>query len=113
MRAGINSTEYVVSVYCSLIRSILEYASPVWHAGLTKTQSDRIEGIQKRCLKIVFPDLSYDEVLFVSGLEKLSVRREKHARDLFNDIKQPGNVLNYLLTPYKIDGEKKGILRES
>ncbi len=112
MKAGVNSSD-AVSVYCSLIRTVLEYASPVWHAGLTKTQSDRIEGIQKRCLKIVFPDLSYNEALFVSGLGKLSVRREKQARDLFIDIKQPGNVLNYLLTPYKIDCEKKGILRES
>ena len=51
MRAGINSSD-VVSVYCSLIRTILEYASPVWHAGLTKTQSDRIEGVQKRCLQL-------------------------------------------------------------
>ena len=64
MRAGINSSD-VVSVYCSLIRTILEYASPVWHAGLTKTQSDRIEGVQKRCLKIVFPDLSYEEAFCV------------------------------------------------
>ena len=110
MRAGINSSD-VVSVYCSLIRTILEYASPVWHAGLTKTQSDRIEGVQKRCLKIVFPDLSYEEALFVSGIEKLSDRRDKHARDLFNDIKKPGNVLNYLLTPYEIHGDKKDKLR--
>ena len=92
---------------CSLIRTILEYASPVWHAGLTKTQSDRIEGVQKRCLKIVFPDLSSEEALFVSGIEKLSDRRDKHTRDLFNDIKKPGNVLNYLLTPYEIHGDKK------
>ena len=110
MRAGINSQD-VVSVYCSLIRTILEYASPVWHAGLTKTQSDRIEGVQKRCLKIVFPDLSYDEALFVSGIEKLSDRRHKHSHDLFNDIKQPGNVLNYLLTPHEIHSDKKDKLR--
>ena len=112
MRAGINSSD-VVSVYCSLIRTILEYASPVWHAGLTKSQSDRIEGAQKRCLKIIFPDLSYNDALFVSGLDKLSVRRDKLARDLFNDIKKPGNILNYLLTPYKIDGDKKDKLRQS
>ena len=43
----------------------------------------------------------------MSGIEKLSDRRDKHARDLFNDIKKPGNVLNYLLTPYEIHGDKK------
>jgi len=26
----------IVCVYCSIIRSILEYACPVWHPGLTK-----------------------------------------------------------------------------
>ena len=53
------------------------------------------------------------ELLVVSGFDKLSVMRDKLARDLFNDIKKPGNILNYLLTPYKIDGDKKDKLRQS
>ncbi len=38
-------------------------------------------------------------------------RRDKHTRDLFKDIKQPSNVLNYLLTPHEIHGDKKAKLR--
>ena len=63
----------VIAVYCSLIRSILEYACPVWHCGLTKGQSDEIEGVQRRCLKILFPDLSYKDALQITGLELLSI----------------------------------------
>ena len=37
----------------TVIRSILEYACPVWHNSLTIEQSDQIESIQKRALKIM------------------------------------------------------------
>ncbi len=67
--------------------------------GLNKTQSKSIECIQKRCLRVIFPDLNYKEALFVSGLLKLSERREICARELFNQIKRPDHPLNYLLAP--------------
>ena len=47
VKSGLKSSD-VVSVYCSVIRSVLEYASPVWHPGLTTAQSKLIEGVQKR-----------------------------------------------------------------
>jgi len=37
----------------SVIRPVLEYACPVWHNSLTTEQSDRIETIQKRTLKVI------------------------------------------------------------
>jgi len=45
----------ILCVYCTVIRSILEYACPVWHPGLTKklskdTEKDT-EQIQKCCFK--------------------------------------------------------------
>ena len=40
-------------VYCKEIRSILEMAVPVWHAGLTKQQSKEIENVQKAAMKII------------------------------------------------------------
>ena len=46
----------LILVYCSIIRSVLEYASPAW-AGLMQYLSDQIESIQKRALKIIFPSL--------------------------------------------------------
>ena len=38
-------------VYCKEVRSILEYAVPVWHSGLTLKQSANIEAVQKLCFR--------------------------------------------------------------
>ena len=35
VRAGLLTSD-ILCVYCSIIRSVLEYACPVWHPGLTK-----------------------------------------------------------------------------
>jgi hypothetical protein len=87
----------IILIYCSIIRSLLEYACPVWHSGLTTTLSDDIERVQKRCMRIIYPDLSYTDALSVSGLETLSERREKITRELFVSIQQPTHVLHSLL----------------
>ena len=92
----------IVSVYCSLIRPILEYACQVWHCGLSKALSDEVETVQKRCLRIIFPLLSYADALFVAGIQRLDVRRELAVRKTFEEMKNPGHVLNYLL-PRKAD----------
>ena len=96
VRAGMSANDIII-VYCSIIRSALEYACPVWHPGLTKAQSDDLERVQRRCLKIIFPDLTYSDALFVSNLDELSVRRENLVRNVFNEIKNPNHVLNHLL----------------
>jgi hypothetical protein len=69
----------------------------VWHPGLTKAQSEDLERVQKRCFKIIWPNLSYSDALSVSGVARLSVRRENLVRSVFNEIKQPTHVLNHLL----------------
>ena len=43
-RAGVASI-HIVSIYVSLVRSLLEYACQVWHTGPTVSDSDRLEGI--------------------------------------------------------------------
>ena len=69
----------------------------MWHCGLTSSQSADIERVQKRCLKIVYPALSYREALQIAGLEKLCIRRERFVRELFNDIKDTNHVLHNIL----------------
>ena len=107
-RIGIDSTA-IVTVYCSIVRPILEYASPVWHCGLTQGQSDDLENVQKRCLKMIFPDLSYADALGIAGIEKLSERRERAVISLFKEIKHPSHILNNLL-PFK-PAESGGAVR--
>ena len=111
VRIGVSVND-VTSVYCSLIRSILEYACPVWHCGLTKGQSEEIEGVQRRCMRILFPELSYSDSLQITGLELLCTRRERLVYSLFSEIKNKGHVLNNLL-PAKIIDECSYTTRDS
>ena len=46
-RCGLSPSDLLL-VYLSLVRSILEYACPVWHTALPKYLSDKIEKVQKR-----------------------------------------------------------------
>ena len=111
VRAGISKCD-IVLVYCSLVRSILEYACPVWHCGLKKSQSLEIEAVQKRCLRILYPDLSYANALSITGLERLDERRESIVRKLFNQAKNPDHDLNKLL-PHKNSDTHKPVTRDN
>ena len=75
---GVN-TEELINIYILYVRSLLEYCSVVWHSTLTVEQSRHIESVQKLCLKVILgPEYTgYEEALKCSGLERLSVRREK------------------------------------
>ena len=64
VRSGVPACD-ILCVYCSLIRSVLEYACADWHPGLTKKISQDIERAQKRCLKLLYPALSYNQALIV------------------------------------------------
>lgn len=96
IRIGAEVSE-IISVYCSLIRSILEYACPVWHPGLTKGQHKNIERVQKRLIKMIYPSSSYANGLSSSGLERLYDRRERLTKDMFVEMKDPHHVLHGLL----------------
>ena len=52
----------LVKIFCALIRSILEYASPVW-AALPEYLDNVIESVQRKALCIMLPDLRYGEAL--------------------------------------------------
>ena len=49
------SAKDIVSIFCSKIRPVLEYASPVWHPGLTNEQSNALGHIQERALRLAYP----------------------------------------------------------
>ena len=56
------TTEQLSTVYQTRIRSILEFASPVFHSSLTKDQSKHIESTQKKTLAIILgKDYNYYE----------------------------------------------------
>ena len=84
-KAGLNPSD-IVHIYCSLIRSQIEYASPVW-SGLPNTLSDLIEAVQKRALKIAHLSLSYEEALEQCGVDLLSKRRDMACQKLLKSLR--------------------------
>jgi hypothetical protein len=101
-RVGLKPKD-IVAVYCSVVRSVLEYACVVWHPGLTASESADIERVQKRVLRVIFPNLDYQQALIAAGLERLDLRREIMTRDLFSEIKNPSHILHSLL-PVRVPG---------
>ena len=71
-KCGLAKSE-IVNVYCTLIRPVIEYASVVFSNHPTNL-SKLIENIQKRALKIVWPDVTYTEALHNARLISLSER---------------------------------------
>ena len=70
--------EQLIKVYTTYIRPILEYCSPVFHAGLTASQAKQIECVQKRALKIIAGySHKYQDLLKRFEIDSLADRREK------------------------------------
>ena len=66
------------NVYCYLTRSVMEYSSVTFGSMMTKYDKNRLETIQKKCLRSIYGyGLSYEELLEKSGLETLENRRDK------------------------------------
>ena len=73
------STEQLSLVYQTRVRSILEFAAPVFHSGLTSDQSRQIESTQKKALAIILGNdyESYESALTTLKLERLDFRRTR------------------------------------
>ena len=71
------STEDLLTIYVLFIRSIIEYCSVVYHSSLTQKLSNKIEGIQATCLRVILDVnyVSYAAALEMCALDKLSARR--------------------------------------
>ena len=67
----------IFDVYTKEVRSLLEYAVPVWHSGITRSESRQIENIQKASFKIILGEsyISYEVACTILGAEPLELRR--------------------------------------
>ena len=72
------SQEDLLLTYKSVLRPIIEFASPTYGPMLTEEMSTNIEQLQLRAMKIVYGNcVSYRTVLNMTNVELLSTRREK------------------------------------
>ena len=87
-------TEDLIDIYILFIRSVTEYCSVAFHSSLTQQQSNKLETIQKTCLKVILGEMyiSYIAALEMSGLETLYSRRQKRCLDFaLKCLKHPKN----------------------
>ncbi len=74
-RAGVEK-DNILKVYLTTVRPVLEYAVPVWQA-IPDYLSEAIEVVQKRSLKIIYPECdSYTDALNLADLPTLKSRRD-------------------------------------
>ena len=80
-----------------LLSSVKVLIGEIWRVAssdsLTPKQS-------KRCLRIIFLQLSYSEALDKSGLNRLDTRREEITKQIFRQ--SPTHPLYYLISPPKV-----------
>ena len=96
-RSGVPEDD-LISIYTSLIRSILDYSCAVWHTCLPSFLVEKIERIQKRFFRIIFPHLSYREALALTGCPTLKDNRQRLCLKLFiNLTTQPSSKLSHLI----------------
>ena len=69
-RAGVPPVD-LVTIYSALVRSVLEYSSVVWATYLPHLP----QAIQKRALRIVYPDLHYQQALAQANITSLEDRQ--------------------------------------
>ena len=100
-KAGLSTTD-LLNMFNTLIRSVLEYACPVWHPAIPKYLSDELETIQIRALKIILPKChSYEEALTVSKQTRLSERRDTICKKFFQTMCKTSDKIHHLLPPRK------------
>ena len=66
----------LLTIYIFIIRSVQEYCCAVWSTSIPSYLSDKIERVQRRALRILYPNMSYSAALATSSLPCLSDLRD-------------------------------------
>ena len=86
-RAGV-PPDHLITIYCALVRSVLEYACQVWSSSVQSHLKQQLERVQKHALRIIFTGSDYETALCRGSIPSLSERRlglrplRKHASPL-------------------------------
>ena len=94
-KAGVQPSD-LVGIYCALIRSVLEYAAPVW-SGLPVYLTEVLEAVQRRAMRIIFPYADYNTALCSAGLGSLADRRDAICAKFISNART-SPPLSYILT---------------
>jgi hypothetical protein len=72
-RSGLSSDD-LLHFYCTVIRTVLEYACPARHTNLTLEETNSLEDVQRRALSIIFGSGDYDDQCERAQLTTLDIR---------------------------------------
>ena len=70
-RAGV-PPDHLITIYCALVRSVLEYACQVWSSSVQSHLKQQLERVQKRALRIIFTGSDYETALCRGSIPSLS-----------------------------------------
>ena len=101
-RSGI-PPEDLINIFYALVRSVLEYACVTWSTSLPIYLKDKIERVQKRALRILFPALSYRDAIMAANSTRVNVRRDELCKKVWDGICVPGSRLHHLIPPKRAD----------
>ena len=96
-KVGLNWNDLVV-VYCSLVRSIIGYASPVW-AALPLYLEDLLESIQRKALRIIFAKTEYADAMAMASLDTLKARRVAACQRFILNARQHPPLMDVISSP--------------
>ena len=79
---GLDDPKTLRTLYCSLVRSNLEYCSVVWSPH-TKRDTDKLERVQRRATKLILnSDDPYDTCIRLKKLNLLSLEKRRSLADV-------------------------------
>ena len=70
--------------YITVIRPTLEHVAQVWNGGISKGQSNEIDRIQKRALKIIYKEYDYNKAFSDSKNRKFGETAEPNVHWINN-----------------------------
>jgi hypothetical protein len=102
----------LVAHYRTAMLPVAEYACAVWHISLTEGQSQQLEQLQRRAIKIIFDNRLDNTTACIIHDDNptLASRRETQTQSLFKQLNNPSHCLYHLL-PEKPDPDILARLR--
>ena len=83
-------------MYTTIVRPVLEYAAHVWQ-NMSDFISYKMESIQKRAMRIIFPLMSYNEALNALNLTALSDRQAHLCQVYIDRLLNENHPLHFML----------------
>jgi hypothetical protein len=102
----------LLRVYLSLIRSVCEFACQVWATSLTQELCHVFESIQKRAVRIILPNVEYQEACLTLNIPLLKARREELCKQFYEKMQNPDHKLHDML-PESLVTNARSSLREN